>query len=99
MNAIRASVTGSSVMAFAYVTRRHASQISFCSGVQDCGLGMDGERAKAIGIEPLQDSLPSATSSFHGRAGLGLSFSKGVLQVCNSCMCVIRYYVCVTILM
>jgi signal transduction histidine kinase len=81
MNAIRASASGSAVLAFAYVVRSGPGDVRFCFGVQDCGPGMDVERAAAIGIEPSQGSALAARSSFHGRAGLGLSFSKGVLQV------------------
>ena len=81
MNAIRASASGSAVLAFAYVVRSGPSDVQFCFGVQDNGHGMDAERASAIGIEPLQASLLSATSSYHGRAGLGLSFAKVIVTV------------------
>ena len=81
MNAIRASTSGSTVLAFAYVVRSSPSDVQFCFGVQDNGHGMDAERAGAIGIEPLQSSLLSATSSYHGRAGLGLSFAKVIVAV------------------
>ena len=81
MNAIRASTSGSAVLAFAYVVRSGPSDVQFCFGVQDNGHGMDAERAAAIGVEPQQASLLSATSSYHGRAGLGLSFAKVVLSV------------------
>ena len=81
MNAIRASEPGGAVLVFVYTVRCGADAVQYCFGVRDCGHGMDAERAAAVGIEPRQESLPSAVSSFHGRAGLGLSFSKGVVQV------------------
>lgn len=52
MNAIRASASGSAVLAFAYVVRAGVSDTQFCFGVEDCGVGLDAERATAVGIEP-----------------------------------------------
>jgi hypothetical protein len=107
MNAIRASTSGSAVLAFAYIVRSGPSDVQFCFGVQDNGHGMDAERAAAIGVEPQQASLLSATSSYHGRAGLGLSFAKVVLsvsrrariRVARSCLrCVVAsVYACVCV--
>ena len=82
MNAVRASASGSRVLAFAYIVRAAGvDDVQFCFGVQDCGCGMDAERAVAVGIEPLQDNRLSGSSSLHGRAGLGLSLAKIIVHV------------------
>ncbi len=90
MNAIRASTSGGRVLAFAYVVHAGVADVQFCFGVQDCGCGMDSERAAAVGIEPLQDTRLSGSSSFHGRAGLGLSLSKIIVHVRRSGLALLR---------